>query len=104
MILCANGDDRIYLPMKAMRAAEHFLLCRYYDYQQVTYHKTVAGNANLPIGAYSPYLHPRWNSHDLLDSSYPRTIIPTRPSSMNVCVRNSSTRLGIRGASKRSNS
>ena len=26
-----------------MRTAEHFLLCRYFDYQQVTYHKTVAG-------------------------------------------------------------
>ena len=28
---------------KALRTAEHFLLSRYFDYQQVSYHKTVVG-------------------------------------------------------------
>jgi HD superfamily phosphohydrolase len=35
-------DDRICLTGKATRTAEHFLLCRYFDYQQVAFHKTVA--------------------------------------------------------------
>jgi HD superfamily phosphohydrolase len=35
-------DSRICLTGKAIRTAEHFLLCRYFDYQQVTFHKTVA--------------------------------------------------------------
>lgn len=38
-------DDRgnICISYKGMRAAEHFLLCRYFDYQQVVYHKAVVG-------------------------------------------------------------
>jgi len=38
-----DPEKRICLTSKALRAAEHFLLCRYFDYQQVAYHKTVAG-------------------------------------------------------------
>lgn len=38
-----DSENRICLTSKALRAAEHFLLCRYFDYQQVAYHKTVAG-------------------------------------------------------------
>ncbi len=38
-----DSQKRICLTAKALRAAEHFLLCRYFDYQQVAYHKTVAG-------------------------------------------------------------
>ncbi len=38
-----DSEKRVCLTSKALRAAEHFLLCRYFDYQQVAYHKTVAG-------------------------------------------------------------
>lgn len=38
-----DSEKRVCLTAKALRAAEHFLLCRYFDYQQVAYHKTVAG-------------------------------------------------------------
>ncbi len=38
-----DSQNRICLTAKALRAAEHFLLCRYFDYQQVAYNKTVAG-------------------------------------------------------------
>jgi uncharacterized protein len=37
-----DRDNRICLTDKAIRTAEHFLLCRYFDYQQVAFHKTVA--------------------------------------------------------------
>lgn len=38
-----DRDNKICFTRKGMRAAEHLLLCRYFDYQQVSYHKTVAG-------------------------------------------------------------
>jgi HD superfamily phosphohydrolase len=38
-----DGEGFIAFHEKGMRAAEHLLLSRYYDYQQVSYHKTVAG-------------------------------------------------------------
>ena len=38
-----DEEGRICLTPKALRTAEHFLLSRYFDYQQVSYHKTVAG-------------------------------------------------------------
>lgn len=38
-----DSEGRVCLTPKALRAADHLLLCRYFDYQQVTYHKTVAG-------------------------------------------------------------
>jgi HD superfamily phosphohydrolase len=34
--------DRICITPRALRTADHFLLSRYFDYQQVPYHKTVA--------------------------------------------------------------
>ncbi len=37
-----DGDNRICLTQQAQRTAEHFLFARYFDYQQVSYHKTVA--------------------------------------------------------------
>lgn len=37
-----DRSGRICLSRKALRTADHFLLCRYFDYQQVSYHKTVA--------------------------------------------------------------
>ena len=37
-----DGKNRICLTPKALHTAEHFLLGRYFDYQQVSYHKTVA--------------------------------------------------------------
>jgi HD superfamily phosphohydrolase len=37
-----DGSGRICLTPKARNAADHFLLCRYFDYQQVAFHKTVA--------------------------------------------------------------
>lgn len=39
--LSVDSDHRVCLSTKALRAADHFLLCRYFDYQQVAYHKTV---------------------------------------------------------------
>jgi HD superfamily phosphohydrolase len=41
MRLDPNGH--ICLRHKAVRAADHFLLCRFFDRQQVAFHKTVAG-------------------------------------------------------------
>ncbi len=38
-----DDEQRICFTSKGMRAAEHLLLSRYFDYQQVSYHKTVAG-------------------------------------------------------------
>ncbi len=38
-----DGDDRVALTAKAVRAADHLLLSRFFDYQQVAFHKTVAG-------------------------------------------------------------
>ncbi len=37
-----DRQNRLCLTSKAMRTAEHFLLGRYFDYQQVTFHKTIA--------------------------------------------------------------
>lgn len=37
-----DQQKRICLTEKALRTADHFLLCRYFDYQQVAFHKTVA--------------------------------------------------------------
>ena len=37
-----DNDNRICLDPSALRTAEHFLLGRYFDYQQVSFHKTVA--------------------------------------------------------------
>ena len=37
-----DSMNRICLTNKAVRTAEHFLLCRYFDYQQISYHKAVA--------------------------------------------------------------
>jgi HD superfamily phosphohydrolase len=38
-----DSDGKVCLASKALRAAEHLLLCRYFDYKQVTYHKAVVG-------------------------------------------------------------
>lgn len=38
-----DNEQRICFTLKGMRAAEHLLLSRYFDYQQVSFHKTVAG-------------------------------------------------------------
>lgn len=38
-----DGEQKIYLTRKALRAAEHFLLGRFFEYQQVAYNKTVKG-------------------------------------------------------------
>lgn len=38
-----DPDENIVLTHKAVRAADHFLLCRFFDRQQVAFHKTVAG-------------------------------------------------------------
>ena len=37
-----DRDGNVCLAPKALRAADHFLLGRYFDYQQVAFHKTVA--------------------------------------------------------------
>lgn len=38
-----DDRERICFRAKAIRAAEHLLVCRYFDYQQVAFNKTVAG-------------------------------------------------------------
>lgn len=38
-----DNAGRICFKSKGMRAAEHLLISRYFDYQQISYHKTVAG-------------------------------------------------------------
>jgi uncharacterized protein len=38
-----DPGGHIVLTHKAVRAADHFLLCRFFDRQQVAFHKTVAG-------------------------------------------------------------
>jgi HD superfamily phosphohydrolase len=37
-----DSDSKICITQKALRAADHLLLCRYFDYLQVSYHKAVA--------------------------------------------------------------
>ena len=37
-----DNMKRVCVDPRALRTVDHFLLCRYFDYQQVTYHKTVA--------------------------------------------------------------
>lgn len=41
--ICLDAEQHICIRPKGLRAAEHVLLCRYFDYQQVNFHKTVAG-------------------------------------------------------------
>ena len=38
-----DAENKICLTKRAIKAADHFLLGRYFDYQQVAYHKTVVG-------------------------------------------------------------
>lgn len=38
-----DKDKKICISPKALRTIDHFLLCRYFDYSQVIFHKTVAG-------------------------------------------------------------
>lgn len=45
--LARDEDGKVCIQKKAMRAAEHFLLSRYFDYQQVVFHKAVVGLENI---------------------------------------------------------
>jgi HD superfamily phosphohydrolase len=38
-----DAHGRVCLNARALRTVDHFLLCRFFDYQQVGFHKTVAG-------------------------------------------------------------
>ena len=38
-----DNDGKVCINAKALRATDHMLLCRYFDYVQSTYHKTVTG-------------------------------------------------------------
>lgn len=40
--LTFDDQRKVCINAKALRAADHFLLCRYFDYQQVAFHKSVA--------------------------------------------------------------
>ncbi|HBE69750.1 MAG TPA: hypothetical protein DDW52_16515 [Planctomycetaceae bacterium] len=40
--LMVDENSRICIKPRALRTADHFLLCRLFDYQQVSFHKTVA--------------------------------------------------------------
>lgn len=41
--LTLDDDDKLCLDPRALRTGEHLLLARYFDYQQVSFHKTVTG-------------------------------------------------------------
>jgi HD superfamily phosphohydrolase len=41
--IALDEEQRICFQAKGLRAAEHLLVCRYFDYQQVAFNKTVAG-------------------------------------------------------------
>jgi hypothetical protein len=41
--LALDVDGRVCVDQRAARAVDHFLLCRFFDYQQVSFHKTVVG-------------------------------------------------------------
>ncbi len=41
--LRVDGRGRVCIDERAARTVDHFLLCRFFDYQQVTFHKTVVG-------------------------------------------------------------
>lgn len=43
MALDNSSPQRICITPKAVRAVEHFLLCRYFDYRQIVFNKTVVG-------------------------------------------------------------
>jgi uncharacterized protein len=38
-----DNEKRVCFSPEGVRAAEHMLLCRYFDYQQISFHNTVAG-------------------------------------------------------------
>ena len=40
---CLDSEGRLCITKKALRAADHLLISRYYDYTQVVFHKTVVG-------------------------------------------------------------
>jgi hypothetical protein len=46
-MLALDSQNRICLDPRAMRTAEHLLFARYFDYQQVAYHKTVVAFEEL---------------------------------------------------------
>lgn len=41
--ITTDERGKICIDQKALRTVDHFLLCRYFDYSQVIFHKTVAG-------------------------------------------------------------
>jgi len=41
--ITTDESGKICIDQKALRTVDHFLLCRYFDYSQVIFHKTVAG-------------------------------------------------------------
>lgn len=41
--LTLDEEDKLCISPNAIRTADHFLLSRFFDYQQVSFHKTVAG-------------------------------------------------------------
>lgn len=41
--VCLDSDGKVCLTRKALKAADHFLISRYFDYTQLVFHKTVVG-------------------------------------------------------------
>jgi uncharacterized protein len=41
--LTVDAKARVCLSAKALRTVDHFLLCRFFDYLQISFHKTVSG-------------------------------------------------------------
>ncbi len=44
-----DNENRLCISSKAVRSAEHFLLSRYFDYVQITYHKTIVALEHILI-------------------------------------------------------
>ena len=66
--LTLDSDNQICLNPSALRTAEHFLLARYFDYQQVNFHKTVAAL--------------EWALHDVINEMLNLQLFDCSPSSI----------------------
>jgi HD superfamily phosphohydrolase len=62
--LLIDKDMQVCVSPKALRTVDHFLLCRFFDYQQVSFHKTVAALELVLKDICSKLLE-----HNLLDGS-----------------------------------
>ena len=69
-----DDEDQICLNPSALRTVEHFLLGRYFDYQQVNFHKTVAAL--------------EWALHDVINEMLQLSIFDCSPTGIQSMVAN----------------